>query len=431
MPGLTHTLIKPPAMPVADMMENGIGEAAAPLVKPSVVGNGSGSGGGGGVNVAEGARLWVAAVATHSERYFPLLTRSCARLGVHMTTLGWREKMDGYAFRLRKALEFCETLPEDDVVMVIDAFDVVLLQGADMIMKKFLDSGAQMIVAKDGEHPNYVVDYMIRHVFCSVGGGVQINIGTFIGRAGFVRDLMKELFRFGNGFTSKENDQELLSRYLAANPHLLEKQLIVDHQSDLFLTLYGGHSLWLGSNKYRFDERNRELELHPDGALRYVKTDAWPCVLHGPANSDLTDILHRLNLRLPENPDRNYTSLSHARYMWRMLGSYVQFYYTLVMQIVAVVCALLLLAYVIRRFRNRNAAPPTPAFHWTPAQIAQLRHAQYAHAQALAGAQAHYASQGMLHMLPVAPQQQQQRSPPGVYFSTPPAPPPVYAVRVS
>jgi hypothetical protein len=321
--------------------EEEFGSAWKPPVKPASVGAGGGNGG----------LLHVAAVATHLERYMPLLVQSSARLGVHLEVLGWGEKLTGFAFRLQKTLDFVETLPPNDVVLFIDAFDVVLLQNANVILKKFYSSGAQMIVSKDGDHPNHIVNFFIKRVFRPVGD-THINIGGFIGYAGYVRDLMKALFKFGEGFSDRENDQELLARYLSQNKPLVGTEIIIDEHSDLFLTLYGGHPLWIGKNEYKLVDHRKDIEITKDGMIHHLPSDSWPCVVHFPSNGNADELLERLGYKLPSSVDKNYSQLSHTKYNIRMFRHYWPFIATIFAKIILAIIVLVVIGFLIYRWRN-------------------------------------------------------------------------------
>lgn len=305
-------------------------------------------------NRVGGGVLHVAAVATHLERYMPLLVQSSARLGVKLEVLGWGEKLTGFAFRLQKTLEYVLALPPNDVVLFIDAFDVILLQNADVILKKFYSSGAQMICSKDGAHPNIIVDYFNRHVFRPVGN-TYINIGAYIGYAGYVRDLMLALKKMGEGFSVRENDQELLARYLSQNKQLVGGEIVIDEHSDLFLTLYGGSKWHPGNNKYTLQDHANEVAITKDGLINYLPTNSFPAVVHFPANGNADELLEQLGYKLPSSVDSNYTSLNHSAYLFRMFKHYWRFMYDVLLKVVIAIVTIVLLGYALYCWRKRPA----------------------------------------------------------------------------
>jgi len=56
-------------------------------------------------------KFHLTAVATHEERYFPLLVESSARLGMKLVVLGWGQPLLGFAFRLQKNIGICRIAP--------------------------------------------------------------------------------------------------------------------------------------------------------------------------------------------------------------------------------------------------------------------------------------------------------------------------------
>jgi hypothetical protein len=339
-----------------------------------------------GAQVAEtvGPVLHVAAVATHLERYMPLLVQSTAKLGVNLEVLGWGEKLTGFAFRLQKMLAYVETLPPDDVVLFVDAFDVLLLQNAQVILKKFYASGAQLIISQDGVHDNWIVNYFIRRVFRPVGNS-YLNIGGVIGYAAYFKDLLQILFRYGEGFSDRENDQELLARYLSENKQLVGQEILIDEHNDLFLTLYGGHPLWIGRNEYNVEAHSKDLELTKDGVLHYLPTDSWPCVVHFPANTNADTLIEKLGYKLPTSVDANYTQLSHFRYNVRMFKHYWKFIYMTFVKVIVAFVAIIILGYAWYAWRHRPAASPVaPAASTATAEDLSRRNIRFVPYQAWA-----------------------------------------------
>jgi hypothetical protein len=246
----------------------------------------------------------------------------------------------------------------------VDAFDVVLLAPAEIILRKFYQAQAPMIVSKDGVHPNYIINFFIGHVFKKVeNGATPINIGAFIAYAGYLKALLDELSELSNGFSDKENDQEMLARYMATRP----TDIIVDHQFDAMLTIYGGSSWWVGSNRYKIGEHKHELEILPDKTIHYLPTDSYPCVLHLPANTEGGEILTALGYKPNAGATAGYSDLNHVQYLFRMFGHYWKFIRGVFATVVITVCAIVLFGYLLYRMRFRgtpSSEPPRSPSSW-------------------------------------------------------------------
>lgn len=286
----------------------------------------------------------ICTVATNSQRYFPVLQESCKRFNVELVVLGWGEKWRGYAWKFQKMLGYLETLEPDDVVLFIDAYDVVLLQDPKVLEQRFKSSGKKMIVAKDGNHPNFAVSYLIHYVFHPVKSQ-YINTGTYIGYAGYMLDLLTKVSQYkNNGFSEKENDQELMSRYCQEFPDALD----IDTNGSLFATLYGGNRYFLG-NKYRLESNASSLkvedkQIYTRGGGETSATWETPCVLHGPCNTDLGELLSALDYKTQASS----VGGGHLKYLQRQFCDYWQFFWSLLVLIIIVLLFLVAVCLYMR-----------------------------------------------------------------------------------
>lgn len=312
-------------------------------------------------------RLHVTTVATHSERYFPALLASCSRFGIDLQVLGYKRRWEGYAFKFRLMLQFLASLPPDDIVMFVDAFDVALLQPPDVILERFLESGAQILVASDqGEpymaaHPNPVVRFFVRRLFPQVTPNVWINTGSYMGFAGAIHDLLRAVERDNaGGFAAVGDDQAMLAKFCASHPGWID----VDERCRIFLTLYGGHPLTL-SNEIRLGKRTDIRVVRDDNDVPWLMntgTGTLPAVVHGPCDTRLDEVLEALGYDLDESI-KSYTTWDHYRYMFR--GFYwhgklfLDWLATVLLFILAVLITIFLLfRWLKRRVLNRTSQTP-------------------------------------------------------------------------
>lgn len=90
-------------------------------------------------------KLHVISVVTHPDGYFPALCLSAKLLDIDIKILGWGEKWGGFRWKLLKVLDYISTLPEDDVVLVIDGFDTLMVQPAHVILERFIATKQQFV----------------------------------------------------------------------------------------------------------------------------------------------------------------------------------------------------------------------------------------------------------------------------------------------
>jgi hypothetical protein len=306
------------------------------------------------------------AVATHSERYFPLLLASCRRFGAELHVLCWEEKWRGYAQKLTAMLDYLATLPEDEVVCMVDAFDTILLQPLDVLEERFRKSGAKMIIAADGEPPNAVIRYFVHRVFPPVDG-TYTNSGTYVGYAGHLRRLIKQVMTAG--YTS-QNDQEMIARFCSTH----EGWITVDKQSEFFLTFYAGSS-WSLSNELATSVQGagveivRSTRLDKHAGLRWRPTGTVPFVLHAPCDGNINAIVKELGYDLPDSI-LNYGSADHAKYIWRATKTYMPLIWDQVLLMVLLIVLAIVALYFLARFIFRRASAQAPPPFVAPQQTA-------------------------------------------------------------
>ena len=79
-------------------------------------------------------------VATHSDFYFPVLKESCLKNNIELIVLGFGEKWKGFTWRFDLLRKYISKLDPDEIIIVGDAFDVIILNTNDII-NKFLSLG--------------------------------------------------------------------------------------------------------------------------------------------------------------------------------------------------------------------------------------------------------------------------------------------------
>lgn len=200
-------------------------------------------------------------VATHSERYFPILIESCKKYNIQLDVLGWNQEWKGFIMRYNLMKDYLNDLPNDEIVCFIDSYDVIMLQPLYELEKKFVLMNANIVVAHD-------TGVFHRFIFGSCGK-IRINAGTYIGYVHSLKEMISRICIDNDCFDKILDDQKILTKY--CNKY----RLYIDTQSVLFFT-----------KKYNTSCKvvNKQL----------VYNNTYPCVLHGPGYGDLDDILKQL-----------------------------------------------------------------------------------------------------------------------------------------
>jgi hypothetical protein len=208
-------------------------------------------------------------VATHSQGYYPALQASCARFNVQMTVLGWGCRWRGFGWKLQLVATHLSTLPRGECVVVIDAFDTLLVSGVHDLAAQFSMANLPFICAAERRHRSAIWNTMQERIF---GGSVPsahpateyqyLNAGAWISTAGYALDLLRE--REGDRFI---NDQKFFADLFATG------RVFIDDWCNIFVCIRSEADLSITQNSpYRVASR---------------RTGAHPCIVHAPAGVSL------------------------------------------------------------------------------------------------------------------------------------------------
>jgi hypothetical protein len=212
-------------------------------------------------------QLRVVTVATQHHWLLPLVLRAAAKQGVELLVLGRDlNAPQQHGFKIHFLNETLSGMPDDDVVLFVDAYDVLLTQGSDAILSGFYSLGADVVFSAEArchpdrerapEYPRSATPYRF------------LNSGAFIGRVAALRWII-EHHTFEEDLTS--SDQRFYSRiYLQHVRDHCGPTLTLDRHALIFQTVDERWPLDLSRSGGKwFNERtgNAPAVLHFPGAV--------------------------------------------------------------------------------------------------------------------------------------------------------------------
>jgi hypothetical protein len=245
----------------------------------------------------------VIAYGTNKQAYFDLFMASCRRHGIKPVLLGWGTKWVGFGQKTTEIRDYLVGLPEDEVVISVDPFDVVFLCGLAEIEQKFRRLSVPFLCGALKLGP--FLRRVYQREFNLSGkpmprnptGYDYLNSGTWISTAGYARRLIDRLVDdFGMGPT--DMDQEILTSLYVHDRRAVD----IDWQCDIF------HNL-LFKNFLTRKPDLKDLEFR-DGRLGQLATGTRPCILHASGNALMEDIAGGLGFdsscAIPTANNKNY-----------------------------------------------------------------------------------------------------------------------------
>ena len=254
----------------------------------------------------------VIAYGTNPQAYFSLFMASCGRHGIDPVVLGWGRPWVGFGQKTTDTRDYIRELPDDEVVISVDPFDVVFLADLAEIEVKFRRAGAPFICGALSLGP--FLAWIYQREFNHSGlrlprnpsGYDYLNSGTWISTAGYARRLIDGLVR-DHGMGPTDMDQRILTGIYARD----RARVDIDWRCEIF------HNLLFRS----FITRKPDLKhlLWHDGRASNAHTGSQPSILHASGNALMEGIAARLGYRpavaVPVENRKNYLhkAIFHVR----------------------------------------------------------------------------------------------------------------------
>ena len=244
--------------------------------------------------------LHVTCVATHSDEYFPILLESCNKHGIDLEVLGFGKKWGGFTMKINLIREYLNTLSNDDIVFVIDAFDVIVLQNKETMYKRFKEANKPIIISLDGDSDeiDFMLTYYRRKIFQDCRS-YYLNAGAYCGYVYALKELFSKICTEYNCSKLEQDDQVMLSNICNQYEN---KDLDLDLDSNIFLTLFRKHTF---TNDIDFQRDN-------DGHI-VNKLGIEPCFIHCPGGANLDKVARLYNYNIDsiikKKPKENFSAI--------------------------------------------------------------------------------------------------------------------------
>jgi len=238
-------------------------------------------------NGAEESTLRLVAVATSERSELTRLKQSATALGWTVNVLGLGDKWEGLGSKITYLTEYLTHVPCNDLVLFLDAYDVMLLSTAAEIRERFESFKRPIVI---GAELGCAPDESMQVLYPKPKRGQPfyfVNSGTYIGYANDVRDMLVEIsadiadhHSFTGASKHRLDDQRWFTRHYIRN----QQSIAMDVDGIMFHTLHD------------VEPAQIELVSGRSGVVRSSITDTQPCAIHGNGNGITTfhDISRRL-----------------------------------------------------------------------------------------------------------------------------------------
>ena len=208
-------------------------------------------------------KLHVCTVASKMHPNLKKLINSCEEYGIQLEILGMDMPYRRNTDKLRVMKNYCHQLPEDDLVLFIDAFDVLILSDKQEIVSRFLALDVPMLMSM--EMNCWPSDATAAHHPPTSSVFKYINTGGYIG---WVKAVRNWLDAFDESLLSERSDQGASHKLFIKNPEFYG----LDHWCAIFLCLCK-----VPLSAVLIDEAHKKITC--------TYTNSSPCILHANGKS--------------------------------------------------------------------------------------------------------------------------------------------------
>lgn len=224
-------------------------------------------------------KLFIVTVSTDNKYYFDYLKNSCKKNGKDLVVLGYGEKWKGFNWRFKVILEYAKKLNPDDIICVVDGYDVVSVRNLEHLSDIFnqlqKEKNCKIIVGYDNlKHTNLLNKLLVYFKFGKCNN-YQLNAGTYIGYVKDIIYIINNLLYLNSKDDS--DDQVLLTKYCDSNIN----DVYIDIDNKIFLTIDAP-----------FKEALQFIEFKNNSI---IYNNQEPFFIHGPGKTYLNDIIIKLN----------------------------------------------------------------------------------------------------------------------------------------
>ena len=223
-------------------------------------------------------------VATHIDGYLPWLQKSCKRFNTKLIKLGYGQKWLGFSWRFKLMMDYLKTIDPDELVVFIDAYDVMMLRPLDDIEEYYNNiikmNKCKIIISEDKAIPLY--QEVIGKIYFNDYKDARLNAGSYMGKA---KDLLDIISNINQNINDDDDDQILFTKYYRNNLD----QFYIDSSNIFFLTRANQLNDILTDSNIKIVNKQ----------LTYINSN--PFFIHGNGHTYMHNLILKLGYKISKN----------------------------------------------------------------------------------------------------------------------------------
>ena len=204
--------------------------------------------------------------------YYKILVESCKRNNIDLVVLGKNKEWTGFTMRFALWLDYLNNLNDNEIVMINDAYDVIIIENGSTIINRFLKLNKNIVVGSQDST-------LSRCLFHNNSNSVMC-CGNIIGYVKHLKIFINIMLSNQHLWTQFNNDDQLLINYLFSKEKFMKNNMYIDVNKDIF---------FIASDDNKFNNIDYILygyinNLKMYNRKLYTNDNKYICVLHLPAD---------------------------------------------------------------------------------------------------------------------------------------------------
>lgn len=232
-------------------------------------------------------------VATHNKGYLNVLNDAFKYNGEILNILGFNQKWQGFTWRYKLMYEFIENLPDDEIVVFMDGYDVLLLNTKNLYTKfKSFNKNIVFGVDNQNKYTKFLYNRVFHNSFQKPKNSIDINAGLYMGYVKYLKLLLKKICINGVCNDPKMDDQKLIIKL--SKTSFFTENVGIDYKNKIFLNISPKHLL---TDKCDLNLINGKI----------IKNNNEPNFIHGPGNTNLDFVVEAYGYKNTKQQRKNFT----------------------------------------------------------------------------------------------------------------------------
>ena len=204
--------------------------------------------------------------------YYTILEESCEKNNIDLIVLGLGHKWTGFTMRLTLWDNYLKTLDENEIIMINDAYDVIIIENSHIILNKFKKLNKKVIfgMSQSKFFTNITFNKCLNSILCC---------GNIIGYVKYIRQIINLFFKNMHLWETYHKDDQIILNIICNKYNLFKEVVGVDINQDIFFVASTNCYVNL---KYYINGNINNLKMSQNKLLN--KLDKSISVLHLPGD---------------------------------------------------------------------------------------------------------------------------------------------------